>query len=392
VSERSERTNGLSEPLVETPDMSGAFPRLDADRIAALSECGRRRPVQPGDVLVREGQRDRDFMVVLAGRVAVVEGFGTAEERLIRVHGPGRFLDELGLLTRQPAFVTSVVREPGEILAVSLAALRELVARDPRLGDIILCAFIVRRELLIGSVAGIRIIGSRYSPDTQRLREFAARNRLPHAWIDLEEDPGAEELLRRLGISPTETPVVIWREQVLRNPANAELARAVGLPVPDSPEAACDLVVVGAGPAGLAAAVYGASEGLTTVVLDSVATGGQAGTSSRIENYLGFPAGISGAELADRAVIQASATGSMPCGSMTAPRSAPGPSSSPPGPVTAGSTCRGWTSSRERASTTPPRSPRPGSATGNRWRSSAAATPPARRRCTCRSTPRRSGC
>jgi thioredoxin reductase (NADPH) len=256
-------------------------------------------------VLVREGQRDRDFIVVLAGKVAVVEGYGTAEERLIRVHGPGRFLDELGLLTRQPAFVTSVVREPGEILAVSPAALRELVALDPRLGDIILCAFIVRRELLIGSVAGIRIIGSRYSPDTRRLREFAARNRLPHTWIDLEEDPGAEELLRRLGISPTETPVVIWREQVLRNPDNAELARAVGLPVPDSPEATCDLVVVGAGPAGLAAAVYGASEGLTTVVLDSVATGGQAGTSSRIENYLGFPAGISGAELADRAVVQA---------------------------------------------------------------------------------------
>ncbi|HEU5107716.1 MAG TPA: FAD-dependent oxidoreductase, partial [Micromonosporaceae bacterium] len=305
MSERSERTDGLSGPLVETPDVSGAFPRLDADRIAALNECGRRRPVQPGDVLVREGQRERDFMVVLAGKVAVVEGYGTAEERLIRVHGPGRFIDELGLLTRQPAFVTSVVREPGEILAVSLAALRELVARDPRLGDIILRAFIVRRELLIGSVAGFRIIGSRYSPDTRRLREFAARNRLPHTWIDLEEDPGAEELLRRLGISPAETPVVIWREQVLRNPDNAELARAVGLPVPDSPEATCDLVVVGAGPAGLAAAVYGASEGLTTVVLDSVATGGQAGTSSRIENYLGFPAGVSGDELASRALQQA---------------------------------------------------------------------------------------
>jgi thioredoxin reductase (NADPH) len=148
-------------------------------------------------------------------------------------------------------------------------------------------------------------VGSRYSPDTRRLREFAARNRLPHRWIDLEEDREAEALLRELGISPQETPVVIWSEHVLRNPSNAELARAIGLPAPGPAETACDLVIVGAGPAGLTAAVYGASEGLAAVALDAVATGGQAGTSSRIENYPGFPSGISGSELAERTVIQA---------------------------------------------------------------------------------------
>jgi thioredoxin reductase (NADPH) len=199
-----------------------------------------------------------------------------------------------------------VVREPGEVLVVPVSRLRKLVVNDPKLGDLILRAYLIRRSLLIGLGAGFRIVGSRYSADARRIREFAARNRLPHRWIDLEEDADAEELLRELGVAPEETPVVILRgERVLRNPSNAELARAIGMPVPGPRETICDLVVVGAGPAGLAAGVYGASEGLQTVVLDAVATGGQAGTSTRIENYLGFPSGISGAELADRAVIQA---------------------------------------------------------------------------------------
>jgi thioredoxin reductase (NADPH) len=152
----------------------------------------------------------------------------------------------------------------------------------------------------------MRIIGSRYSPDTRRLRDFAMRNRLPHHWIDLESDPGAEALLRRLGVQPSECPVVLLGpDRVMRNPSNVELARALGLRPKGTSEVSCDLLVVGAGPAGLAAAVYGASEGMSTVVLEALATGGQAGTSSRIENYLGFPAGISGAELAERATIQA---------------------------------------------------------------------------------------
>jgi thioredoxin reductase (NADPH) len=197
------------------------------------------------------------------------------------------------------------VREPGSVLQVPAARLRAVATRDPVLGDLILRAYLLRRSLLIGIGAGFRIIGSRYSPDTRRLRDFAARNRLPHAWIDLEDDPAAEAALRHVGVTP-ETPVVIVRgDRVLRNPSNEELARALGLRDASNGEEVCDLVVVGAGPAGLAAAVYGASEGLDTVAVDAVATGGQAGTSSRIENYLGFPAGVSGGELADRAAIQA---------------------------------------------------------------------------------------
>ncbi len=153
---------------------------------------------------------------------------------------------------------------------------------------------------------GLRIVGSRYSRDALRLREFAVRNRLPQAFIDVQEDERAEALLERFGVSSQETPVAIWLgEKVLKNPTNAELARTIGLNVETSREQAYDLIVVGAGPAGLAAAVYGASEGLSTITLEAVALGGQAGTSSRIENYLGFPAGLSGSELASRALVQA---------------------------------------------------------------------------------------
>jgi thioredoxin reductase (NADPH) len=293
------------ERLSETPDVGGAYPRLSDEQIELLSRRGEERPVQPGDVLVAEGQRDRHFLVVLSGKVAVIEGYGTPKARPVQVHGPHRFLDELGLLTGQPSFVSMVAGEPGRTLAVPLRRLHDLVREEPDLGNLILRSFLARRELLIGGITGMKIVGSRFSPDTRRLRELTARNRVPHTWIDLEEDPGAEELLRRLSISAKDTPVVIWRDRVWRNPSNAELARVAGLRRSGPDEAMCDVVVVGAGPAGLAAAVYGASEGLATVVLDAVATGGQAGTSSRIENYPGFPAGISGAELADRAVVQA---------------------------------------------------------------------------------------
>jgi thioredoxin reductase (NADPH) len=287
-----------AEPLSETDDTSGAFPRLTEGQIAALAAQGRRRPTTAGEVLFREGDREYDFFVILEGMVAIVEDFG-GHERVIGLHGKGRFLGELNLLTGQASFLTAVVREPGEVLQVPVERLRRLVTQDSGLGDLILRAFLLRRYVLIGLGAGFRIVGSRYSPGTRRLRDFAARNRLPHHWIDLEEDDHAEALLRELGVSPDETPVVIWAgRQVLRNPSNAELARLFGLPTPRAKDDLCDLVVVGAGPAGLAASVYGASEGLDTMALDAVATGGQAGTSSRIENYLGFPAGISGAELA----------------------------------------------------------------------------------------------
>ncbi|MER5460108.1 FAD-dependent oxidoreductase [Streptomyces sp. NPDC002668] len=290
----------------ETPDRHGAFPRLTPEQIEFLSRHGERRPVEAGEVLFQEGRPCGEFLVILSGSVVILDSYGTPDEHIIGVHGPGRFLGELGLLQGQAAFSTARVRDSGEVLAIPVDRLRRLVAEDPVIGDVILRAYLARRSLLVGQGAGFRILGSRYSPDTRRLREFAARNRLPHRWVDLETDREAEALLRRFGITPEETPIVIWREeQLLRNPSNAELARLIGLPTPAFDESVGDLLIIGSGPAGLASAVYGASEGLDTTVVDAIATGGQAGTSSRIENYLGFPSGISGAELADRAVIQA---------------------------------------------------------------------------------------
>ena len=246
-----------------------------------------------------------ELFVILEGTVAIVEGYG-GTERLIGLHGRGRFLGELNLFTGQASFTTAVVREPGEVLAVPVEGLRQVVSTEPSLADLLLRACLIRRSMLIGLGSGLKIVGSRHSPDSRRLRDFVARNRLPHAWIDVEEDEAAESYLRELGVAPEEAPiVVVGGRRILRNPSNGELARAIGLRAPSSDDAVSDLLIVGAGPAGLAAAVYGASEGLATVVLDGVATGGQASTTSRIENYLGFPAGISGAELADRAVIQA---------------------------------------------------------------------------------------
>ncbi len=289
-------------PIEETPDIYGAYPRLSPEQIRTLAALGERHEVRAGEVLYGEDDTSCDFFVILEGKVAVVDSSGG----VVAVHGPGRFVGELGLLTGQPVFLTAVVREPGAVVRISSERLRELVAGDPALGDLILRALLLRRSILVGLGTGFRIVGSRYSPETRRLREFAARNRLPHRWIDLEEDPGAERLLRMLGVGPDETPVVILGgSQVLRNPSNQELARALGLLDSSEGEISCDLLVVGAGPAGLAASVYGASEGLSTIALERLAVGGQAGTSSRIENYLGFPAGISGAELAERAEIQA---------------------------------------------------------------------------------------
>ncbi|MET7755892.1 FAD-dependent oxidoreductase [Streptomyces sp. NPDC005389] len=294
----------------ETPDRYGAFPRLTPEQLEDLTAHGERRRTAEGEVLYREGRPFREFLAILSGTVEILHDQGGPDERTVAVHGPGRFLGELGLLEGQAAFDTAVMRQAGEILAVPVERQRALVGRDPVLGDLILRAYLGRRYLLIGIGAGFRILGSCYSPDTLRLREFAARNRLPHRWVDLEKDEEAEALLRRFAIRPEETPVVLWKgDRVLRNPSNAELARLIGLPAPapahSSEAGRCDVMVVGAGPAGLAASVYGASDGLTTVTVDAVATGGQAATSSRIENYLGFPSGISGGELIERAVLQA---------------------------------------------------------------------------------------
>jgi thioredoxin reductase (NADPH) len=296
----------------ETPDSYGAYPRLTADQITRLTALGQQRSVPAHEHLFHAGDRNCDFYVVLSGTVAVVETDSTAGNRVISVHGPGRFLGELGLLTGEAAYYDAVALAEAAVLAVPADRLRELVARDPALGDLILRAYLIRRSLLVELGVGPRIIGSRYSPDTRRLRDFAARNRLPARWLDLEDDADAESLLNQLGIRPEDTPIVILHDQrVLRNPGNAELAAAIGLPAPLRRRATCELLVVGAGPAGLSAAVYGAADGMQTLVIEGTASGGQAGTSSRIENYLGFPSGISGDELAVRAMLQAEKFGAQ---------------------------------------------------------------------------------
>ncbi|MFC3897146.1 FAD-dependent oxidoreductase [Lentzea rhizosphaerae] len=285
----------------ETPDENGAFPRLDDDQIDQVARHGTRRPTREGEVLYAEGDRSHDFFVIVSGVVQVLE-----HGEVVRTHGPGRFLGELGLLEGQPSFVTAVVAQPGEVVQLTADQLNELVRGDPVLGDLILRAYLMRRAVLIGRGNGLQIVGSCFSPDTKRLLEFAARNRIPHRLVDTDKDTHAEELLRRIGVTIHETPVVVVPGgETLRNPSNRKLAHVLGLHASSAPRDLTDLLVVGAGPGGLAAVVYGAADGLDVVAVDSIAAGGQAGTTSRIENYLGFPAGISGPELAERAVLQA---------------------------------------------------------------------------------------
>jgi thioredoxin reductase (NADPH) len=302
----------MTEPLglgmEETPDRHGAFPRLDDEQQARFRAAGEVRTVQPRELLFSEGDAGYDFFVVESGAVAMVDGHGS-ENRVVAIHGPHKFVGELSVLTGAPAQLTAVVRDAGEVIQMPAARLREIVAEDEDLSNLILRAFLARRTILIDLGAGVKVVGSRYSRDAQRLREFLARNRTPYHWMDLEDDEEADILVRALGVEPAETPVVVGARGVLRNPSNAEVGAMLGLGSRGAPPPLCDLVIVGGGPAGLAAAVYGASEGLDTQAIDSVAFGGQAGTSSRIENYLGFPGGVSGDELASRALQQAQRLG-----------------------------------------------------------------------------------
>jgi thioredoxin reductase (NADPH) len=286
-------------------------PALREDQTEILGQYGKWRNTEAGQVLFRAGDTQNDFFVVLEGEVEMIDDFA-GEARTMGVMRPGRFVGDLNMLTGQPIYLSAVVRVGGKVLAISRERLKEVVTEEPNLSDIILKAFLARRAWSVRAGLGLRIIGSRHSSDATRLRGFATRNRLPHVWIELEEDPGAEALLKSFDTDASETPVTIWQgKEVLENPTNAELARAIGLKVDVPRKQTYDLVVVGAGPAGLGAAVYGASEGLSTLALESTALGGQAGTSSRIENYLGFPAGLSGFELASRALVQADKFGTQ---------------------------------------------------------------------------------
>jgi thioredoxin reductase (NADPH) len=302
--------------LIETPDVSGAYPRLGQAQIELLGRAGTSRATSAGEVLIQEGNFDSDFFVILQGKVLVVEGLHDAGSRqpaergpgarILEVHGPGRFLGELGLVEGQPSFVSTVSAEACEVLQISGDDLRRVVLTDAAVGETILRAYLQRRILLISAGAGIRIVGSRFSRDTLRLLEFSAANRLPHRLVDLEEDEQAQAILDRAGILASDLPAVVLNaSQVLKNPSNADLALAMGLRAVKEHSATYDLMVIGAGPAGLAAAVYAASDGLSVVLKEGFGLGGQAGTSPRIENFLGFPAGISGGELTERAILQA---------------------------------------------------------------------------------------
>jgi thioredoxin reductase (NADPH) len=303
--------------MSETDRNDVAWTRLDGPMLEELKSFGEVREVAPGDILYRAGDPTPDFFVVLEGEAEIVR-LDDSDEFVVATHGEHRFLGELNLLTGQSAFLTARISQPGRVLVVPLATFRQLMSTRPDFSDTVFRALVARREILrAGEGAGaIRIIGSRYSPDAMALRAFANRSRLPHAWVDLEEVDDAPVYLANLGVRPRDVPVVITPTALLRGPTVGEFAQHLGLTYHKVPGYLSDLVVVGTGPAGLAASVYGASEGLETLSLDAVAAGGQAGASSRIENYVGFPNGVSGDDLVARAAIQAMRLGARlnaPC-------------------------------------------------------------------------------
>ena len=293
-----------------------AFPTLDDSDIAAIEPLGARRSISIGEYLYREGDAHYDFFVVVSGMVEVAV-HADGEERVVARFGPRNFMGELSLLSGQRVYVSASVTEPGEVIVVPADALRQVFVARPNLADTILAAFLARRARLVTDAAmAIRLIGSRFSPDSLRLREFLVRNRIPHEFIDADADSRVEQLLRNFAVEAADLPVVIAPGSVLRHPTPGELAAYLGLTLDAISQRSFDLVVIGGGPAGLAAGVYGASEGLDTLVVEMVAAGGQAGSSSRIENYLGFPNGISGADLTLKAVVQAEKFGARltsPC-------------------------------------------------------------------------------
>ncbi len=296
-------------------DVDPSIPTFDQSEITFLEPLATRRRVAAGEYLFRAGDTSYDFFVILSGQVDIVISTD-GEERPIITHGPGRFLGELNLLTGLRVFVDARVVEAGEVLAVPVDVLRQILATQPQLSDKILATFMARRDgLLTGAASATRVIGSRFSPETAQIREYLSRTHLPYEWLDPDADAEVDTVLRHFGIQPGELPVVISSGVVLRRPTPGMLAEYLGLTLASLPGRCFDLVIVGGGPAGLAAAVYGASEGLRTLGIDMVAPGGQAGTSSRIENYFGFPTGISGGDLTQRGLVQAEKFGAA----LTAP-------------------------------------------------------------------------
>lgn len=279
------------------------FPKLSAEQLARLCPHGKRVETREGDVLVESGQRQSHMFVVLEGSLDVsLPGAGGR----ITVLTQGDFGGEISTLRGVQGFVRISVLEQGAVLAVDEAQLRNLVQTDAELSEIFMRAFILRRMGLIASgQSDVMLIGSRHCGDTLRLREFLTRNAYPYTSVDVESEPAVQELLDRFHVRASELPVVVCRGQhVFRRPRNQDIVDCLGMNPRIDLDQVRDLIVVGAGPAGLSAAVYAASEGLDVLVLEVMAPGGQAGSSSKIENYLGFPTGISGQALAGRALVQ----------------------------------------------------------------------------------------
>jgi len=288
------------------------FPTLTAAQIGRIAPHGQVRPMSRGEILVQAGEPVVPFFVVTAGAIEVVRTAGDTET-IVAVHGPGQFSGEVNMISGRRALFSSRVRESGTVIVLDRAEMVALVQNDAELSEILMRAFILRRvELVTSGMGDAVLIGSMHSPGTLRIKEFLTRNGHPYSYVDLDHESDVQAMLDHFHVAVTDIPVLICRgELVLRNPSNSEVAECLGFNEAIDQTHVRDLVIVGAGPAGLAAAVYGASEGLDVLVLESNAPGGQAGSSSRIENYLGFPSGISGQELAGRAYTQAQKFGAQ---------------------------------------------------------------------------------
>lgn len=282
------------------------FPVLTQAQIARIRSYGRVRRAEKGEILFETNETKFPFFVVLSGDLEIVQPTLNGE-RTIVVHGAGEFTGELTMISGQRSLVRGRMAESGELIELQAEELRSLVARDAELSEILMRAFILRRLALITSGLGnLVLLGSRHSAQTLELREFLSRNAYPYTYVDLDADRTSQELLDRFNVKPSEVPVVICSTQnVMRNPSVQKLANCLGFNTNIDRAHLWDVIIAGAGPAGLAAAVYAASEGLNALVIETHAPGGQAGSSSKIENYLGFPTGISGQELAARATTQA---------------------------------------------------------------------------------------
>ena len=292
--------------------LNEVFPTLTSAQIERIASHGHVRTVQQNEVLIQAGGTADRFFVVKSGEVHAIRKADNTEE-LVCVINPGMFTGELTLIAGRRALVQIRVNIPGEVIEIDRNQLLALVQTDSELSDILIRAFILRRvELISHGLGDVVLIGSNYCAGTLRIKEFLMRNGLPYTFFDLDHDADVQALLDRFQVKISDVPVLICRgEAVLRNPANSEIAKCLGLNEMIDPAQVRDVVVIGAGPAGLAAAVYAASEGLSVLVLESNAPGGQAGSSSKIENYLGFPTGISGQDLAARAYTQAQKFGTQ---------------------------------------------------------------------------------